>query len=116
MYGWTPAIVAQELGVFVTPSFEPGIALRVVMHFDVDDPYAVSATFVSEQGDGITWVFARDLLRLGLDGITGEGDVRGWPSRLDGLDMVVIALSSNAGEALLQLTASDVVTFLVATY
>jgi sporulation and cell division protein SsgA len=116
MQGWTPSTVTHELTAVVATPDESGVALPVVVHYDADDPYAVSATFVTGHGEGVTWIFGRDLLRVGLDRPSGEGDVRIWSSQMDGLELVVIALLSTDGEALLQIAVDEIAEFLYATY
>jgi hypothetical protein len=113
---WTPSTVTRELTVVVLTSDERDVALPLVLHYDVDDPYAVSATFVTGWHDDVIWLFARDLLRLGLNGATGQGDVRVWSSRVDGSELIIIALLSPDGEALLQVEAAEIADFLRATY
>ncbi|CAM5433454.1 Sporulation protein SsgA OS=Streptomyces fumanus OX=67302 GN=GCM10018772_07710 PE=3 SV=1 [Streptomyces fumanus] len=47
-------------------------------------------------------MFARELLVEGVFRPSGDGDVRVWPSRSDGRGVVLMALSSPDGEALLE--------------
>jgi hypothetical protein len=88
----------------------------VVLHYDVSDPYAVHATFRTGQGEGVSWVFARELLTLGVHRPSGDGDVRVWPSWSSGAEVVFIGLTSPDGEALLQAPTRDLVDFLGRTY
>jgi hypothetical protein len=87
------------------------VPLRVAMRYRADDPFAVTAAF---QGDGVAieWVFARDLLRGGLEEPCGEGDVHVWPLREDGGDLVLLSLSSPDGQAVLEAHAAEVRAFL----
>jgi hypothetical protein len=57
--------------------------------------------------DLVEWVFARDLLVDGLERATGLGDVHVWPSRGTEGDIVVLALSSPDGRAVLHADADD---------
>lgn len=43
-------------------------------------PYEVLVTFHLGRPDEVDWVFSRELLRDGLIGLTGQGDVRLWPA------------------------------------
>lgn len=50
--------------------------------YDLDDPYAVHVLFYDDQPEYVAhWMFARDLLTVGLDSPTGIGDVQVWPHR-----------------------------------
>ena len=56
-------------------------------------------------------MLSRDLLRAGLTGPSGEGDVRLWPAR-GGLDVVFLQLRAPSGEALFELSGAAVTDFL----
>lgn len=45
-----------------------------------EDPYAVPITFRVGLEKPVEWVFARDLLSMGIEGREGVGDVHLWPS------------------------------------
>jgi hypothetical protein len=92
------------------------VSLPVVLHYEVKDPFAVHATFRTGQGEGVSWVFARDLLTLGIHRPSGDGDVRVWPSWSAGSEVVFIGLTSPDGEALLQAPTRELVDFLGRTY
>jgi hypothetical protein len=77
--------------------------------YDVADPYAVRIGFGAP--DGISWLLARDLLRVGLDRPAGEGDVRLWPARTTG-DVLFLHLRAPSGEALFEMSRSAVAAFL----
>ena len=74
------------------------------------------ATFRTGQGDGVSWVFARELLTLGVHRPSGDGDVRVWPSWSAGAEVIFIGLTSPDGEALLQAPTRQLVDFLGRTY
>jgi hypothetical protein len=116
MNGWAPTTVTRELTVHLVAPDDGVVPLPVVMHYDVADPYAVHATFRTGHGDGVSWVFARELLTLGVHRAAGEGDVRVWPSWNAGTEVVFIALTSPDGEALLQAPTAELVDFLSTTY
>lgn len=116
MNGWEPSTVTRELTVQLVAPGDSNIALPVVLHYDVIDPYAVHATFRTGQGDGVSWVFARELLTLGVHRPSGDGDVRVWPSWSAGAEVVFIGLTSPDGEALLQAPIRALVDFLGRTY
>ena len=116
MNSWVPTTVTRELNVQLVAPGNGNVSLPVVLHYDVADPYAVHATFRTGQGDGVAWVFARELLTLGVHRATGDGDVRVWPSWSSGAEVVFIGLTSPDGEALLQAPTRDLVDFLGRTY
>lgn len=116
MNGWVPTTVTRELTVQLVAPGDGSVALPVVMHYDVTDPYAVHATFRTGTGEGVSWVFARELLTLGVHQPAGDGDVRVWPSWSAGAEIVFVGLTSPDGEALLQAPTRDLVDFLGRTY
>lgn len=116
MNGREPSAVTREMSVQLVAPGDGSVSLPVVLHYDVSDPYAVHATFRTGQGDGVAWVFARDLLTVGVHRPSGDGDVRVWPSWSAGAEVVFIGLTSPDGEALLQAHTSALVDFLGRTY
>lgn len=116
MNSWVPTTVTRELTVHLVAPGDGSVSLPVVLHYDVADPYAVHATFRTGHGDGVSWVFARELLTLGVHCASGDGDVRVWPSWSAGAEVVFIGLNSPDGEALLEAPTRDLVDFLGHTY
>ena len=116
MSGWAPTSVTQEMTVALVAPGDGKVSLAVVLHYDVKDPFAVHATFRTGQGEGVSWVFARELLTLGIHRPAGDGDVRVWPSWSAGSEVVFIGLTSPDGEALLQAPTRELVDFLGRTY
>lgn len=116
MNSWVPTTVTRELTVQLVAPGDGSVALPVVLHYDVTDPYAVHATFRTGTGEGVSWVFARELLTLGVHRPAGDGDVRVWPSWNAGSEIVFVGLTSPDGEALLQAPTRDLVDFLGRTY
>ena len=116
MSSWMTTTVTRELTVQLVAPGDGSVSLPVVLHYDVTDPYAVHATFRTGQGNGVSWVFARELLTLGVHRPSGDGDVRVWPSWSSGAEVVFIGLTSPDGEALLQAPIRDLVDFLGRTY
>lgn len=116
MNGRSQSTVTRELTVQLVTAGEGSVSLAAIMHYDVADPFAVQATFRTGQGDGVCWVFARELLTTGIHQPTGEGDVRVWPSWNAGTEVSFIALTSPDGEALLQARTRDLVEFLGCSY
>ena len=82
---------------------EPGgsVSMPCTVHYSVQDPFAVSATFHSAEGS-VTWVFSRDLLLSGLHGRSGEGDIRIEPMHRTSRSIIRFELSSPSGRAVLE--------------
>jgi Streptomyces sporulation and cell division protein, SsgA len=111
-----PTTVTRELTAQLVIPEDDSVSCPVVLHYDIADPYAVRATFDTGEGDGVSWVFARELLTLGVHRPAGDGDVHVWPSRASGSEIVFIGLASPNGEALLQASIAELVDFLGRSY
>ncbi|MEY9875442.1 hypothetical protein ABH931_004943 [Streptacidiphilus sp. MAP12-33] len=107
--------VEQELTVQLVLSPERSLPVPALLAYCTDDPFAVHITFHLGQDSPVTWVFARELLVEGVFRACGTGDVRIWPTRADGRSLICLALSSPAGEALLEAPAAPVATWLEET-
>ncbi|MFI0506921.1 SsgA family sporulation/cell division regulator [Streptomyces albogriseolus] len=91
----------------------PTSSLRTGLTYRVSDPYAVEARFRADDKDETVWVFARDLLRSGLERRSGLGDVVVWPGHgPEGDKRVFMRISSPEGSALLSAADSDLRVFL----
>lgn len=111
----TPTTVRTTLDLRLVLSGDRGLLVPAILHYDAAEPYAVTATFRTADGD-ITWLFARDLLADGLEHLAGDGDVAVWPAHTQGVDRVSIALTSPDGQALLEADRPALLGFLHATY
>ncbi|MFF3914972.1 SsgA family sporulation/cell division regulator [Streptomyces sp. NPDC001852] len=80
-----------------------------------DDPYAVHIAFHINSGSAVNWTFARDLLVEGVFRACGQGDVRVWPTKAEGRSVVLMALSSPNGDALLEAPVTQVSAWLERT-
>ncbi|MFD9792811.1 SsgA family sporulation/cell division regulator [Streptomyces sp. NPDC059070] len=93
-----------------------GVAIPVALGYSGRDPLAVTMTFppeVSLHDEGVTWVFARNLLDEGLRAPAGAGDVHVWPL---GPARTMVELRSPDGLALLEFGTSALRRFLFLTY
>ena len=111
-----PPDVVHEVVVHLADHEGDVLQVHAVLQYDVGDPYAVSATFSTESGERVTWIFARDLLAHGMTGTAGLGAVRVWSSEPGGGAFVYLALTSRDGAALLEAPAGEVAGFLARTY
>jgi hypothetical protein len=107
--------VSEELRIRLILSPERSVPVPARLRYLVDDPFAVHITFHLGQDSPVTWVFARELLVEGVFRACGQGDVRIWPTRLDGCNVICLALSSPAGDALLEAPAGTVAAWLERT-
>jgi hypothetical protein len=63
----------------------------------------------------VHWTFARELLVEGVFRPCGHGDVRVWPTKVERRSVVLMALSSPDGDALLEAPAAQVSAWLERT-
>jgi hypothetical protein len=76
------------------------------------DCFAARVTFWTNGPEGVTWIFAWDLLAAGLTGPAGRGDVRVGPEPGDSANLLLTVGSGAGGEqASLRLPAADVRAF-----
>ncbi|MGW1834887.1 SsgA family sporulation/cell division regulator [Streptomyces sp. BBFR2] len=102
-----------ELGLVVSP--EQSVPVPARLAYRTDDPYAVHITFHIGSDAPVNWTFARELLVEGVFRPCGHGDVRVWPTKVDGRSLVCMALSSPDGDALLEAPAAAVSAWLERT-
>ena len=89
--------------------------LDTVFSYSKDDPFAVTITFLTPEGD-LPWTFSRELLLRGLTAPIGDGDVHVCPSINDrGRAVVIIELSSPDGHLVLLARAGDIHDFIART-
>jgi hypothetical protein len=97
-------------------------AVPAALVYDSSDPFAVrvrfgdagqddASSYDPDEDGGVEWLLSRELLRAGLTGPVGEGDVRLWPAR-GGLDVLYLQLRAPSGEALFELSGALVGDFL----
>jgi len=91
---------------------EQAVPLPCTLSYEVFDPFAVTATFSSGDGD-VSWTFARDLLAAGLRTASGDGDVRVSP--IIGAQIEIV-LSSPSGSAVVHADHEAVAAFVQACY
>ena len=80
------------------------------------DPYAIRMSFHVGTDDPVEWLFARDLLAVGMQTPAGEGDVRVWPAPRDDQDVLNISLSSPFGQAHFEAPLAALSGFLMRTF
>jgi Streptomyces sporulation and cell division protein, SsgA len=87
------ATVSAELGLSLVVPDHGAVPLVASLHYSADDPYAIRMSFHVGTDEPVEWIFARDLLAVGLEGPAGEGDVQVWPTEDHGRELLNIALS-----------------------
>ncbi|MET9431249.1 MULTISPECIES: SsgA family sporulation/cell division regulator [unclassified Streptomyces] len=107
--------VERELELNLVLSPERSIPVPARLTYRTDDPYAVHITFHVGSDHPVNWTFARELLVEGVFRPCGHGDVRIWPTTLDGRAVVLMALTSPDGDALLEVPAVAVSAWLERT-
>ncbi|MDT0616039.1 SsgA family sporulation/cell division regulator [Streptomyces lancefieldiae] len=113
------AELSAELPMLVHFDERESLALASSLHarliYRASDPYAVEARFrVNGQGETV-WIFARDLLKKGLEHKNGIGDVVVWPDAdPQNEPRIFIRLSSPEGTALLSVADTGLRAFLEA--
>ncbi|MER0245970.1 SsgA family sporulation/cell division regulator [Streptomyces sp. 796.1] len=103
----------MELNLVLSP--ERSIPVPAKLVYRTDEPYAVHITFHVGSDSPVHWTFARELLVEGVFRACGQGDVRIWPTKIDGRSVVCMALSSPDGDALLEASAPIVSAWLERT-
>ncbi|MGW0119589.1 SsgA family sporulation/cell division regulator [Streptomyces sp. NPDC003327] len=107
--------VERELELKLVLSPERSVPVPARLAYRTDDPYAVHVTFHIGSDHPVHWTFARELLVEGVFRACGHGDVRIWPTKLDGHGVVLMALSSPDGDALLEAPSAQVSAWLERT-
>ncbi|MEV6289841.1 SsgA family sporulation/cell division regulator [Streptomyces sp. NPDC051896] len=108
-------VVERELELRLILSPERGIPVPARLSYRSDDPYAVHITFHINSRSPVGWTFARELLVEGVFRPCGQGDVRVWPTKVEGRGVVLMALSSPDGDALLEAPVPQVSAWLERT-
>ncbi|MEV7326379.1 SsgA family sporulation/cell division regulator [Streptomyces sp. NPDC093970] len=108
-------VVERELELRLVLSPERSIPVPARLRYRSDDPYAVHVGFHVTSETPVNWTFARDLLVEGVFRPCGHGDVRVWPTKVEGRSVVLMALSSPDGDALLEAPVPQVSAWLERT-
>lgn len=108
-------VVERELELRLVLSPERSVPVPARLGYRSDEPYAVHVAFHITSDHPVHWTFARDLLVEGVFRPCGQGDVRVWPAKVDGRSVVLMALSSPDGDALLEAPVPQVSAWLERT-
>jgi hypothetical protein len=110
-----PTAVTAELSLRMVVDSDRTVAVPCSLEYRAEEPYAIRATFRTGVTD-IEWMFARDLLLEGLQRPSGEGDVVMWPEHHDDTPLLLLALNSPSGQAVLECESPHVEHFLRRTF
>ncbi|MFI6286607.1 SsgA family sporulation/cell division regulator [Streptomyces sp. NPDC051018] len=109
------SVVERELELKLVLSPERSIPVPARLAYRTDDPYAVHIIFHIGSDNPVKWTFARELLVEGVFRPCGHGDVRIWPTKAEGRSVILMALSSPDGDALLEAPSAVVSAWLERT-
>ncbi|MFI0453531.1 SsgA family sporulation/cell division regulator [Actinomadura sp. 6N118] len=107
--------VSAELGLRLVVPDRTIVPLLAGLEYAADDPYAIRMAFYVGNDEPVEWIFARELLTVGIVRKVGDGDVEVWPAGSDDTTLN-IALSSPFGNALFEVPLSPLAEFLHRTY
>jgi hypothetical protein len=108
--------VSAELGLRLVVPDRTAVPLLAGLEYAADDPYAIRMAFYVGDDEPVEWIFARELLTVGIVRRVGGGDVEVWPGAPDDDTTLNIALSSPFGNALFEVPLSPLADFLHRTY
>lgn len=111
----TPSAVTAEIFLRMVVDSDTTIDVPCSLDYRAEEPYAVRATFRTGAAD-IEWTFARDLMSEGLTRPAGEGDVVIWTESTGPKPLMLVALNSPSGQAVLEADKSVMEVFLARTY
>ena len=113
-------MISTELDVWIVLSEQRLEPLVARLSYAREDPYALSIAFEVGLDKPVEWVFARDLLAMGIESREGLGDVRVWrsadPEGGATGSVLHIELSSQFGQAHFTAPASEISDFVRRTY
>ncbi|MFC0042217.1 SsgA family sporulation/cell division regulator [Actinomadura rayongensis] len=108
--------VSAELGLRLVVPDRASVPLLAGLEYAADDPYAIRMAFYVGDDEPVEWIFARELLTVGIVRRAGDGDVEVWPAGPEADDTLNLALSSPFGDALFEVPLSALAEFLHRTY
>ncbi|MCD0448850.1 SsgA family sporulation/cell division regulator [Actinocorallia sp. API 0066] len=108
--------VSAELGLRLVVPDRSTVPLLATLEYAADDPYAIRMSFHVGNDDPVEWIFARELLTVGIERRAGDGDVQVWPAGPENDRTLHLALSSPFGNALFDVPLTPMADFLHKTY
>src|SRR4051794_20400850 len=83
--------------------------------YDAREPYAVRLAITQRQAAPVEWIFARELLVVGLTRSAGAGDVVVMPAADSQDGELFIALTGSSGSAVVTVPSAEVEDFVIDT-
>ena len=108
--------ISAELALRLVVPDHTNVPLLATVEYAASDPYALRVAFHVGNDEPVEWIFARELLTLGMARMVGDGDVQVWPGRTDGNRLLNIGLSSPFGDALFEAPLAPLADFLHRTF
>jgi hypothetical protein len=108
--------ISAELALRLVVPGRTTVPLLATVEYAASDPYALRVAFHVGNDEPVEWIFARELLTLGMARMVGDGDVQVWPGRTDGNRLLNIGLSSPFGDALFEAPLAPLADFLHRTF
>ncbi|MGW2564255.1 SsgA family sporulation/cell division regulator [Streptomyces sp. NPDC001514] len=108
-------VVVCELELQLILSAAHSIPVPARLTYRTDDPYAVRIIFHIDSEHSVDWTLARELLMEGVLRPSGHGDIRVWPGKVEGRNVILMALSSPDGDAFLEAPSAQVSAWLERT-
>lgn len=111
MQSHLPTAVTAELSLRMVVDSDRTVEVPCALEYRAEEPYAVRATFRTGVAD-IEWMFSRELMLEGLQRPSGEGDVVIWPENHGPAPLILLALNSPSGQAVMECDRPHIELFL----
>ena len=109
--------ISAELALRLVVPDRTTVPLLATIEYAANDPYALRVAFHVGNDDPVEWIFARELLTLGMGRLVGDGDVQVWPGPPGGgHGSLNMGLSSPYGDALFEVPLAPLAEFLHRTF
>ncbi|HEU5155565.1 MAG TPA: SsgA family sporulation/cell division regulator [Streptosporangiaceae bacterium] len=108
--------ISAELALRLVAPDRTTVPLLATVEYAASDPYALRVAFHVGNDEPVEWIFARELLTLGMRRMVGDGDVQVWPGRSDSHPSISLGLSSPFGDALFEVPLGPLTDFLNRTF
>lgn len=107
---------SAEVGLRLVVPDRTTVPLLATLEYAADDPYAIRVAFHVGDDDPVEWIFARELLTVGVVRRVGDGDVQVWPADDPRERALNLSLSSPFGTAHFEAPLTPLTDFLNRTY
>jgi hypothetical protein len=108
--------ISAELSLRLVVPDRTTVPLLATVEYAADDPYALRVAFHVGNDEPVEWIFARELVTVGVVRRVGDGDVQVWPAESNSHRSINIGLSSPFGDALFEAPLAPLAEFLHRTY